>query len=69
MHWFDNTGIEHGAPGIGSWDDDLVFHHELHLGLTRYIYSVEDSQLRLRIDNSAEGHEWTTFLEGRYTRS
>ena len=70
MHWFDSSGIEHGAPAIGSWDGNvLTLTHETHLGHSRQVYEVGDGEYRFRLDNSADGRKWSTFLEGTYRRT
>lgn len=70
MHWFDSMGFEHGAPALGTWEGNtLTLQHETtHLGLSRYVYEVAENELRLLIQNSPDGREWKTFLEGIYRR-
>ena len=71
MHWFDSTGIEHDAPGIGAWDGDTltIVHTTRHTGSTRYVYEVGQDTYQLRIDISADGARWSTFLEATYRRA
>lgn len=70
MHWFDSSGIEHGAPALGTWEDDkLVLQHEMtQFGYSRYVYEVGDGEYRLLLQNSRDGKQWATFLEGAYRR-
>lgn len=70
LHWFDCSGIEHGAPALGSWEGDtLTLQHDLrHLGYSRYVYNVGDGEYRMRIENSPDGKQWTTFLDAVYRR-
>ncbi len=69
MHWFDSVGIDPQAPGIGSWEGDvLTFEHQAHLGHSRYTYTLGDGEYHLRIENSAAGIDWTPFLDGTYRR-
>jgi Protein of unknown function (DUF1579) len=68
MHWFDNVGIDPGAPAIGSLDGDvLTFTHEQRpFGYSRYVFVLGDDEWRLRIENSTDGVEWAPFLDGTY---
>jgi hypothetical protein len=71
MHWFDSTGIEHDAPGLGSWEADTLtlVHETRHTGSTRYVYEVGDGSYRLRLEHSVDGKQWSTFMEGSYRRT
>ena len=66
----DAAGIEHGAPALGTWENDtLVLQYELtQFGFSRQIYTVAAGEYLLTLQNSREGKEWSTFLEGRYQR-
>jgi hypothetical protein len=70
LHWFDSSGIEHGAPALGTWENDtLVLQYELtQFGFSRQIYTVAAGEYLLTLQNSRDGKEWSTFLEGRYRR-
>ena len=70
MHWFDSLGVEHDAPGLGTWTDDtLTIQHETkHTGSTRYTYQVAEATYDLRLEHSPDGQTWTTVLEGHYAR-
>lgn len=71
MHWFDSSGIEHGAPSLGTWEGNvLILQHETtHMGFSRYVYEVVgDGQYTMKLQISQDGKTWTTFLEGTYTR-
>jgi hypothetical protein len=70
MHWFDSIGIEHDAPGLGSWDADtlILVHETRHTGSSRYTYTVGDGGYQMRLEHSPDGLAWTTILEGRYAR-
>jgi hypothetical protein len=70
MHWFDSIGIEHDAPGLGSWEGDTLtlVHETRHTGSSRYTYVVAPSTYHLRLEHSPDGKDWTTILEGRYER-
>ena len=70
MHWFDSVGIEHDAPGLGSWEGDtLTLIHETHrTGSSRYTYKVGDGVYQLRLEHSPDGKSWATVLEARYQR-
>jgi hypothetical protein len=70
MHWFDSQGIEHGAPSFGTWEGDtLILTHETnHLGDSRQVYVVGDGEYRFRLENSADGKTWTTFMQSVYRR-
>ena len=71
MHWFDSSGIEHGAPALGTWEGNiLTLQHETgHLGHSRYVYELRDAELYQRIEWSQDGSRWTAFLEGTYRRA
>ena len=71
LHWFDNVGIEHGAPFFGSWEgDSLTLLHEMtQFGTSRHVYTLTGDELRLRLEMSPDGKEWNTFLEGTYRRT
>jgi hypothetical protein len=70
LHWFDSSGIEHGAPSLGTWEGDtLTLQHEMKpFGHSRYVYQVGEGQYRMRLENSPDGKQWTPFLEGVYRR-
>jgi len=70
MHWFDSIGIEHDAPGLGTWDGDtlMLVHETRHTGSSRYVYTVGDGIYALRLEHSPDGKQWLTILEGRYRR-
>jgi hypothetical protein len=71
LHWFDNTGVEHGAPFFGSWDDGaLTLDHEMaQFGRSRHVYELKDGTLGLLLQMSPDGKAWNTFLEGSYRRT
>lgn len=71
MHWFDSSGIEHGAPSLGTWEGNaLILQHETtHMGFSRYVYEiVRDGEYTMKLQVSQDGKNWQTFLEGRYRR-
>jgi hypothetical protein len=70
MHWFDSSGIEHDAPGLGSWDGDTltIVHETRHTGSSRYVYRLGEGKYELRLEHSPDGTQWSTILEGRYQR-
>jgi hypothetical protein len=68
MYWFDSTGYFPRGPASGSWDGDtLTLAHEYEGGHARYVWTVTDGTMRLRIENSRDGRSWTTVLAGTYT--
>lgn len=68
MRWFDNVGVDPGAPAIGGLDGDaLTFTHEQRpFGYSRYVFTIGTDEWRLRIENSTDGTEWAPFLDGTY---
>jgi len=70
MHWFDSIGIEHDAPGLGSWESDTLtlIHETRHTGWSRYTYVVGAGEYTMRLEHSPDGTDWTIFLEGRYEK-
>jgi uncharacterized protein DUF1579 len=70
MHWFDSIGIEHDAPGLGSWEADTLslVHETRHTGSSRYTYVVGDGEYQMQLEHAPDGKTWTTILEGRYER-
>ncbi len=71
MYWFDSMGGGgYAIPARGTWEGDtLTFEHKTPLSYVRYIYKVGDGVFDFRIDNSKDGVEWTTFMDGHYVRS
>ena len=70
MFWFDSTGFVPHGPASGSWDGDtLRLEHAYEQGHARYLWTVGEAELRMRIQNSRDGRAWTTFLDGTYTRT
>ncbi|HEV8374818.1 MAG TPA: DUF1579 family protein [Candidatus Polarisedimenticolia bacterium] len=70
MHWFDSFGMPLVGPARGTWEGNrLMFQNNTPMGQGRYIYEFEgDGRYRFKIENSPDGNNWTTFMEGRYTR-
>jgi hypothetical protein len=70
MHWFDSSGIEHGEPSFGSWDGSVLTlqHESTHLGHSRQVYEVGDGEYHFTLQNSRDGREWATFMDGVYRR-
>jgi hypothetical protein len=71
MHWFDSTGIEHDAPGLGAWDGDTLtlVHETRHTGSSRYVYRVSDESYEMRLEHAPDGKSWALILEGHYRRA
>ncbi len=70
MYWFDSMGGGgHAILARGKWEGNtLTFEHKTPMAHTRYIYEVGDGVFDFRIDNSKDGSEWTTFMDGHYVR-
>ncbi|HLZ27728.1 MAG TPA: DUF1579 family protein [Chloroflexota bacterium] len=70
MHWFDSIGIEHDAPGLGTWEADTLtlVHETRHTGSSRYVYTVGDGVYSPRLEHAPDRQAWTTVLEGTYRR-
>jgi uncharacterized protein DUF1579 len=69
MYWFDSTGFLPSVPATGPWKDDiLVLSHEDPMGHHQYVFHVRDGEFDMRIENSPDGNQWTTFMEGTYRR-
>jgi len=71
MHWFDSTGVDHGAPFRGTWDGNrlVLVHDAPGLRQSRHAYVVGDGEYELRMEVSVDGARWTTFLIGHYRRA
>ena len=71
LHWFDSMGSGTPEPATGTWSGDtLTFEQKSPMGWSRYIYRLEgETRYAFRIDHSRDGNEWTTFIEGRYTKT
>jgi hypothetical protein len=71
MHWFDSSGVEHGAPHLGTWEGNaLALQHETsHMGHSRQVYEFGEGQYRFMLQASTDGRDWTTVMEGLYRRS
>jgi hypothetical protein len=69
MYWFDSMGFLPGVPATGTWDDDtLTLAHEYERGHARYVWTVTDGELRMRMQSSSDGKGWATVLDGTYRR-
>jgi len=70
LHWFDSIGVEHGAPHLGTWDNDtLTLQHETsHMGHSRQVYRVGVDAYDFRLESSQDGKTWSTFMDGSYRR-
>ena len=70
MNWFDSMGSGSAAPARGQWEGDvLTFEHRTPMGHARYVYDFEgDRKYSFRIEQSRDGKDWSTFMEGTYTR-
>lgn len=70
MHWFDSSGVEHGAPSLGTWEGNMLTlqHETTHMGFSRYLYEVGDGEYTMKLQISQDGRNWTTFLNGKYLR-
>ena len=71
LHWFDSTGVEHGAPHMGEWAGDMLtlMHETSHMGYSRQVYDLTDDGYRFLLQISPDALEWTTFLDGTYRRA
>jgi hypothetical protein len=57
------------SPSFGSWDGDtLTVGHEDAAGHHRYSWTVRGDRMDMSIENSPDGSDWTTFLDGSYRR-
>jgi len=70
MHWFDSMGSPCSTPARGRWEGDkLTFEQRNPMGHSRYIYTFEkDGRYKFVIENSQDGKQWATFMEGTYIR-
>ena len=70
LYWFDSTGFIPRGPATGSWHgDDLTLEHETEMGHARYVWTLGDGEFRMQIQNSQDGTNWTTLLDGTYART
>lgn len=71
MHWFDSSGIEHGAPALGIWDGNVLTltHETTHMGQSRQVYDVSGDECRFSLQSSRDGNQWTPFIDAVYRRS
>jgi len=70
MHWFDSMGSPCNTPARGRWEGNkLSFDQRSPMGHSRYTYTFEkDGQYKFSIENSQDGKQWSTFMDGGYTR-
>jgi hypothetical protein len=70
MHWFDGMGSIPKIWAKGRWEGNvLTFQHQHERGHSRYIYTTQGKdRYHFKIDNSQDGREWATFMEGQYTK-
>lgn len=70
MHWFDSMGSGTPEPARGRWEGNrLTFQNTNPMGQNRYSYVFEaENSFRFIIENSRDGKNWATFMEGKYTR-
>lgn len=70
MYWFDSIGNDPGGPASGRWDGDtLMFERSSDRGRSRYVYEFEGPDAyRFRIEMSADGERWTTWMDSRWRR-
>ena len=70
MHWFDSMGSGTPEPARGRWEGSrLTFQNTNPMGQSRYSYVFEaENSFRFIIENSRDGKNWATFMEGKYTR-
>jgi len=63
-------GFTTGEPARGTWEGNrLTFQNASPMGQGRYTYDFEaDGKYRFKIENSQDGKQWATFMEGNYTR-
>jgi uncharacterized protein DUF1579 len=71
MYWFDTIGTDPGGPALARPESDNVFVFDMTspMGHHRYTYRFEGDVYEMHIENSPDGKEWTTFLEGTYRRT
>lgn len=69
-YWFDSMGEPPARPSRGKWEGDtLLFEQEHPMGQSRYTYRLlGNDRYSLKIENSRDGKEWATFMEGTYMR-
>jgi hypothetical protein len=70
MNWFDSMGFPSGDAAKGTWEGNrLTFQKASPMGQGRYTYDFEgEGRYRFKIENSQDGKQWTTFMEGMYSR-
>ncbi len=70
MHWFDTMACDPGSASLGVWEGDkLTFVHSHPMGHGRYTYVFQGSDAyTFKLENSRDGQNWATFLEGSYRR-
>ena len=69
MFWFDSTGFVPATASFGTWDGDtLTVGHQDAMGHHRYSWTVRGDRMDMSIEDSPDGSDWSTFLEGSYRR-
>jgi hypothetical protein len=71
MYWFDSMGgAAPAGPAKGTWEGNvLTFRMQNPMGHSKYVYTFDgDGRYRFGIEQSQDGKQWATFMEGRYTR-
>lgn len=71
MWWFDSTGMTSPAPARGKWEGDtLMFEQQSPMGFSRSTYTLKgDGRYAFGIAHSQDGKQWTSFMDGSYTRT
>ena len=70
MWWFDSAGPLPSGPSTGTWvDATLTLELSGPAGASRYAFTVDGEQLRVRVEHAVDGTSWARFLDGTYSRA
>jgi len=70
MWWFDSMGMTPDGAASGKWEGDtLMFEHQTPMGFSRYTYTLKgEGRYAFGIQNSQDGKQWASFMDGTYTK-
>lgn len=70
MHWFDSMGMPPNET-LGDWEGDtLTFRNQSSHGHGRYTYKLlGPDRYSFRMETSKDGNEWSTMMDGDFTRA
>lgn len=70
LHWFDSMGTPTHEPALGTWTGNtLLYEHTTPMGQQRYHFISESpTRYTFKMENSKDGKNWATLMEGHYSK-